>query len=106
MKAEKTHQGLIEGTMLIFEGIIYFHIKNRAIKIYRFEIFFAGVESFTPDKLKPAKTREPASGVDGNYIHNIKSPIIYVLHINFSPNHFSHENRNGPFCFKRGCGKI
>jgi len=35
VKAEKTHQGLIEG-----------------------------VESFTPDKLKPAKTREPASGVD------------------------------------------
>merc|ERR1711902_117688 len=35
MKAEKTHQGLIEGA-----------------------------ESFTPDKLKPAKTREPASGVD------------------------------------------
>jgi hypothetical protein len=35
MKAEKTHQGLIEG-----------------------------VESFTPDKLKPAKTGEPASGVD------------------------------------------
>ena len=32
---------------------------------------FAGVESFTPDKLKPAKTREPASGVDGNYIYNI-----------------------------------
>ena len=36
MKAEKTHQGLIQG-----------------------------VESFTPDKLKPAKTREPASGSDG-----------------------------------------
>jgi len=35
MKAEKTHQGMIEG-----------------------------VESFTPDKLKPAKTREPASGVE------------------------------------------
>jgi len=50
MKAEKTHQGLIEG-----------------------------VESFTPDKLKPAKTREPASGVDGNYIHNIKSPIFYFI---------------------------
>ena len=31
------------------------------------KFFFAGVESFTPDKLKPAKTREPASGVDGNY---------------------------------------
>jgi len=63
VKAEKTHQGLIEG-MLIFEGIIYFHIKNWTIKNW-FEIFFfAGVESFTPDKLKPAKTREPASGVD------------------------------------------
>ena len=36
VKAEKTHQGLIQG-----------------------------VESFTPDKLKPAKTREPASGSDG-----------------------------------------
>merc|ERR1712141_120552 len=35
VKAEKTHQGLIQG-----------------------------VESFTPDKLKPAKTREPASGSD------------------------------------------
>ena len=27
MKAEKTHQGLIEG-MLIFVAIIYFHIKK------------------------------------------------------------------------------
>ena len=32
---------------------------------------FTGVESFTPDKLKPAKTREPASGVEGNYIYII-----------------------------------
>ena len=42
VKAEKTHQGLIQG-----------------------------VESFTPDKLKPAKTREPASGSDGIIFINV-----------------------------------
>ena len=35
VKAEKTHQGLLQG-----------------------------VEGFTPDKLKPTKTREPESGAD------------------------------------------
>ena len=39
---------------------------------------FSGVESFTPDKLKPAKTREPASGVEGNYLQYL------------GPNHLLH----------------
>ena len=72
MKAEKTHQGMIEGAYYL---VIYFHEKNfnigiRNLKFMNFKIF-TGVESFTPDKLKPAKTREPASGVEGNYIYII-----------------------------------
>ena len=40
VKAEKTHQGLLQG-----------------------------VEGFTPDKLKPTKTREPESGADCKWMN-------------------------------------
>ena len=62
--------------------MIYFHIKNRTIKIYRYEIFVLQVSKvllqINSNQPKP-ENQHLELMVITNHIHNIKIPIIYLI---------------------------